>query len=98
MWTSLILLFIKHVCRIPLRMSEEALFLGDDAVHGEAAYVFGPCDAHEELGRAGYIQGEMLPAATGPDDGGAELGIGGSTVEPKDNGAGKSPEPATPTQ
>jgi Amt family ammonium transporter len=36
--TSLICIFIKYVCRIPLRMSEEELLAGDDAVHGEAAY------------------------------------------------------------
>jgi Amt family ammonium transporter len=48
-WTSLIMLFIKYVLRIPLRMTEEELLAGDDAVHGEAAYVFGPCDAHESL-------------------------------------------------
>ena len=39
-WTSLILLFIKHVCRIPLRMTEEELLIGDDAIHGEEAYCF----------------------------------------------------------
>lgn len=39
-WTSLIMLFIKYVLRIPLRMSEEDMLLGDDAVHGEAAYCF----------------------------------------------------------
>jgi Amt family ammonium transporter len=33
-WTSLILLFIKYALRIPLRMSEETLMVGDDAVHG----------------------------------------------------------------
>jgi ammonium transporter, Amt family len=33
-WTSLILLFIKHVLRIPLRMSDEQLAIGDDAIHG----------------------------------------------------------------
>ena len=38
--TPLILYFIKYVLRIPLRMSEEALAIGDDMVHGEAAYVF----------------------------------------------------------
>lgn len=38
-WTSLILLFIKFI-RIPLRMSEEQLLIGDDAIHGESAYVF----------------------------------------------------------
>jgi Amt family ammonium transporter len=37
-WTSLILLFIKHALRIPLRMSDEMLLVGDDAIHGEAAY------------------------------------------------------------
>jgi Amt family ammonium transporter len=40
-WTSLILLFIKHVLRIPLRMNEEQLEIGDDAIHGEVAYAFG---------------------------------------------------------
>ena len=39
-WTSLICLFIKHVCRVPLRMSDEDLVIGDDAIHGEAAYTF----------------------------------------------------------
>lgn len=39
-WTSAIMLFIKYVCRINLRMTEEQLLLGDDAVHGEAAYCF----------------------------------------------------------
>jgi Amt family ammonium transporter len=40
-WTAIILLFIKHALRIPLRMSEEDMLIGDDAVHGESAYVFG---------------------------------------------------------
>jgi len=39
-WTSLILLFIKFVLRIPLRMSEADLLIGDDAIHGEEAYCF----------------------------------------------------------
>jgi Amt family ammonium transporter len=39
-WTSLIMLFIKYVCRVPLRMSEEDMMMGDDAVHGEGAYCF----------------------------------------------------------
>ena len=34
------MLFIKHVCRIPLRMTEEELLIGDDAIHGEEAYCF----------------------------------------------------------
>jgi Amt family ammonium transporter len=39
-WTSLIMIFIKFVLRIPLRMSEADLLVGDDAIHGEAAYCF----------------------------------------------------------
>jgi ammonium transporter, Amt family len=39
-WTSLIMMFIKYVCRIPLRMSEEEMLIGDDAIHGEEAYCF----------------------------------------------------------
>jgi Amt family ammonium transporter len=40
-WTAIILYFIKFVLRIPLKMSDEDLLIGDDAIHGEAAYVFG---------------------------------------------------------
>lgn len=36
--TSLICAFIKYVCRVPLRMTEEHMEIGDDAVHGELAY------------------------------------------------------------
>lgn len=39
-WTSLIMCFIKYVCRVPLRMTEEELLIGDDAIHGEEAYCF----------------------------------------------------------
>jgi len=38
--TPLILFFIKYVLRIPLRMSDEVLAIGDDAIHGEEAYGF----------------------------------------------------------
>lgn len=40
-WTSLIMLFIKHVLRVPLRMSEAQMLLGDEAFNSEAAYAFG---------------------------------------------------------
>jgi len=40
-WTALILYFIRFVLRIPLKMTDEELSIGDDAIHGEAAYVFG---------------------------------------------------------
>lgn len=40
-WTSAIMFFIKYVCRVPLRLSDEELIMGDDALHGEVAYTFG---------------------------------------------------------
>jgi Amt family ammonium transporter len=39
-WTSLIMCFIKYVCRVPLRMSQAQLDVGDYAVHGEEPYTF----------------------------------------------------------
>jgi Amt family ammonium transporter len=39
-WTSLIMIFIKHVCRVPLCMTAEAMAIGDFAVHGEEPYTF----------------------------------------------------------
>jgi Amt family ammonium transporter len=39
-WTSLIMIFIKYGLRIPLRMSEERLIVGDYAIHGEEPYTF----------------------------------------------------------
>ena len=39
-WTSLIMIFIKYVCRVPLRMSPEQLEEGDFAIHGEEPYTF----------------------------------------------------------
>jgi len=47
-WTALILLFIKHVLRIPLRMSHEHLLEGDNAIHGEDAYVFETLEVHKD--------------------------------------------------
>jgi len=52
-WTSLILLFIKHVLRIRLRMSEEDLMIGDDAIHGEAAYCFADDVIVHEVSKGG---------------------------------------------
>ncbi|KAI9668115.1 MAG: hypothetical protein M1821_000935 [Bathelium mastoideum] len=39
-WTSLIMLFIKYVLRVPLRMSDAACKIGDYAVHREESYTF----------------------------------------------------------
>ncbi|KAJ5662002.1 ammonium transporter [Penicillium maclennaniae] len=36
--TTVICLFIQYVLRIPLRLNERQLLVGDDAVHGEEAY------------------------------------------------------------
>jgi Amt family ammonium transporter len=76
--TSLIMCFIKYVLRIPLRMSEAELEIGDDAVHGEEAYVFGDdFDAHRHLlaghrrvpnnndAELGVIQGQSLSSGEG---------------------------------
>ncbi|KUJ16473.1 ammonium transporter [Mollisia scopiformis] len=71
-WTSLIMCFIKYVLRIPLRMSEEQMEAGDDMIHGEAAYVLGPCEAHEHLLAGHYVK----RSETGP----GELGMGGVTL------------------
>jgi Amt family ammonium transporter len=56
-WTSLIMLFIKYVLRIPLRMSDEDLMVGDDAIHGEAAYEFYGLD-HRQTGPRRVNDGE----------------------------------------
>ena len=37
--TPLILFFIKFVLRVPLKFDEATLRVGDDAIHGEEAYV-----------------------------------------------------------
>ena len=34
------MVFIKYVCRVPLRMSDEMLEIGDFAIHGEEPYTF----------------------------------------------------------
>ena len=51
-WTSLIMMFIKYVLRIPLKYKEEDLVVGDFAMHGEEAYVFGE-------GSQGYVHGHL---------------------------------------
>ncbi|GAB7340821.1 hypothetical protein MBLNU457_7185t1 [Dothideomycetes sp. NU457] len=73
-WTSLIMLFIKYVCRVPLRMSEEDMLIGDAAIHGEGAYCFfedmaGPTPADD----GDVLEGKIL----GQDP---ELGIEGRGI------------------
>lgn len=60
-WTSLILLFIKHALRVPLRMSEKDLLIGDDAIHGEAAYsLLEDIDHEKDSQGSGDLQKESL--------------------------------------
>ena len=37
-WTSLIMIFIRYVLRVPLRMSDAACKIGDYAIHHEVPY------------------------------------------------------------
>jgi Amt family ammonium transporter len=75
-WTSLIMLFIKYVLRVPLRMSDAACKIGDYAIHHEVPYTFayynrrllheGERRANEpksdlESGIHGIIMGRSLP-------------------------------------
>ncbi len=48
-WTSLIMIFIKYVCRVDLRMSPEQLAVGDYAIHGEEPYTFAHYNRQHEL-------------------------------------------------
>jgi hypothetical protein len=71
--TSFILLMIKYVFRVPLRMPEDMLLIGDDAVHGEDAYTFS--DFLESVGtkRVGDLE---LNAVT-PGESSTNLGENG---------------------
>lgn len=69
-FTSLIMAFIKYVCRVPLRMSEEELIIGDDAIHGEAAYCF--IDDEEASRNGGVLEGQAAASTTPSDE---EAGI-----------------------
>lgn len=54
------MLFIKYVCRIPLRMSEEDMLIGDDAVHGECGYCL--FDDVEGLAATGHVLEGQRPS------------------------------------
>ncbi|KAL6720250.1 hypothetical protein ACLMJK_002171 [Lecanora helva] len=88
-WTSLIMMFIKYVLRVPLRMSEENLITGDYATHGEEAYVFGE-------GSGGFVKGalrgkEIEGVPLGEEKGGIVMGKNPG-VEEKSSGNGISEE------
>lgn len=81
--TSVIMLFIKYVLRIPLRMRDEMLEIGDDAIHGEDAYTFFTPDEHrsfiycehahtprgDEESHGGLLIGRAATGQTTPPDG-----------------------------
>ena len=79
--------FIKYVCRVPLRMSDEDLLVGDYACHGEEAYVFGE-------GTSAYVKGplrgkEIEGIAMGEEKGGIIMGKNPSVeVVGKGSGSG----------
>lgn len=66
-WTSLILLAIKYILRIPLRMSEEQLRVGDDAIHGESAYVYDFDVEGRGPGDSRYTSGQQTVEGISPN-------------------------------
>jgi Amt family ammonium transporter len=70
-WTSLIMLFIQHVCRVPLRMSPEQLAVGDYAVHGEEPYTFAHYNVkHPSVQQAKPFWKKNVDVETSGSDGG----------------------------
>jgi ammonium transporter, Amt family len=68
--TSFLCVVIKYVFRVPLRMSEEMLLIGDDAVHGEDAYTFNDFLEPEDPPRVRDIEtGNVIPAESGSNGG-----------------------------
>lgn len=74
--TTLICLFIQYVLRIPLKMQEQQLLVGDDAVHGEEAYAlfFEGERSHLSLNPAGLESGHIIEGHSmrSPDGNGQE--------------------------
>ena len=82
--------FIKYVLRIPLRMSDEQLLIGDYSMHGEEAYVFGE-------GTSAFVNGplrgkETHGAAMGEDQAGIIMGKN-PEVEERHTGSGSGSDP-----
>lgn len=92
-WTSAIMCFIKYVCRVPLRMTDEDLIIGDDAIHGEEAYCFlddveGLVPSQSTVMRAEERMGSMDGMHASTDYKGQTV-LHGRDVE-KANGSGSS--------
>lgn len=62
--TSLVCLFVQII--VPLRMSDEQLEVGDEAVHGEEAYaIWGEGDKLENQRYSSYYNDIESPSKTG---------------------------------
>ena len=90
-WTSLIMCFIKYVLRIPLRMSDEQLLVGDYSMHGEEAYVFGE-------GSGAFVSGplrgkDIHGVAMGEDQAGIIMGKN-PEIEERHTGSGSGSDPS----
>jgi ammonium transporter, Amt family len=93
-WTSLIMIFIKYVLRVPLRMTDAACKVGDYAVHREESYTFAYYNrqliAHPdpdekkdlETGIHGLIMGRALPEEARHTDAPRPSGDLGITATP----------------
>jgi ammonium transporter, Amt family len=68
--TSFLCVVIKYVFRVPLRMSEEMLLIGDDAVHGEDAYTFNDFLEPEDPPRVRDLEtGNVIPGESSSNGG-----------------------------
>jgi ammonium transporter, Amt family len=68
--TTVIMMFIKYALRIPLRMSDDKLAIGDETIHGEEAYSL--YDAYPIGPGRTLLHGDNIRV---PHHGDGELGI-----------------------
>jgi len=62
-WTSLVMCFIKYVCRVDLRMTHAQMEVGDYAIHGEEPYTF----AHYNIKHEPDLKRRVSRATKGSD-------------------------------
>lgn len=67
-WTSLIMAFIKYVLRVKLRMTEEAMLIGDYAIHGEEPYIFSEGHRTHSSAERGANAGDHVIMGTEPNN------------------------------
>ena len=86
------MLFIKYVCRVPLRMTEEELLIGDDAIHGEEAYCFSDdVDGLEPTQSTVMRAGERLRQINAPTDYKGQSILEGQPIDGNGNGSSTPP-------